>query len=78
MKAPRIPSLFKNNHPKEFNFKPRYYIPKKLKRKKILAQHKLSTYQDDSRSKDEYQKGRIYKITLLIIILSLFFYKIIN
>lgn len=78
MKAPKIPSLFKNNNPKKFSFIPRYYTPNKLKRKKIFTKHQFSNHKEDSLRKNEYQKGRIYKITLLIIILSLFFYKIIN
>ena len=72
MKAPNLPSFFKNQALKEFTFKPRYYNPysrtnnNKKKKKKSIKFNKISN--------NELTKGRNKRIIFIIIVLSLLTY----
>lgn len=70
MKAPQIPSFFKSQQIKNFNFLPRYY--KEKINKKIKKKHQHSSKIKFERITNPYTlKRRNIKIFFLIIILSL-------
>jgi hypothetical protein len=76
MKAPRLPSFFKSPNAKNFSFKPRYYDQKKERREQLIKQGKSPLKFKRNKIKHPVQKGRKYKILVLIIILSLLAYKL--
>lgn len=73
MQAPKIPSFFKIQKVKSFNFKPRYY---NKKRESIMKSEKSSLTFEHNKRNHSSQKGRGYQIIFLIIILSLLAYKL--
>lgn len=76
MQAPKIPSFFKSQKAKSFVFNPRYYDERK-ERKKNIENNKISSIKFSSkRHIQKNQKGRVLKIFLLIIVLSLLAYKL--
>mgnify|MGYP001566492413 CR=1 FL=1 len=76
MKAPKIPSFFKSKEITSFDFKPRYYDKQKERRAQLIKKGKSPLKFKHSNRKHPSQKGRGYRIILLIIILSLLFYKL--
>jgi len=77
MKAPKIPSFFNSQNPKEFIFKPRYYNERKERIYKKTT-HINKKIKFTSKSTIRQQKGRNIRIIFLIIILSLLAYIFIN
>ena len=75
MKAPKIPSFFKSSKIKPFSFKPRYYDEIKERHKQLNQIKKNIKFKNIYAKKE---KGRNFRIILLIIILSLLAYKIIT
>ena len=77
MQAPKIPSFFKAPNTKCFSFKPRYYDERKEKREQLLKEEKSTLKFKRNNIKYPSQKARKFRITFLIIILSLLAYKLI-
>ena len=76
MEAPKIPSFLKSSKIKPLSFKPRYYDEIK-ERHKQSNQNKKSNIKFKSNYTKRNEKGRSFRIILLIIILSLLAYKFI-
>ena len=76
MQAPKIPSFFKTQKAKSFNLQPRYYDERKERRKNLESHVKSSLKFNRAKGYYKREKGRNYKILLLIIILSLLAYKL--
>ena len=76
MQAPKLPSFFKTPSAKNFSFKPRYYDQNKERRGQLLKQGKSPLKFKRNEVRNPAQKGRKYRITFLIIILSLLAYKL--
>ena len=76
MKAPNIPSFFKNQKSKSFSFKPRYYSERKERIEQLLEGKKSNIKFSRSHQQNK-QKGRNIRVLFLIIILSLLAYKLI-
>ena len=74
MKAPKLPSFFKVPTSKSFSFKPRYYDERKERHENIKKNINISFKKKQTKKKE---KGRITRIILLIIILSLLAYNFI-
>jgi hypothetical protein len=72
MKAPDLPSFFKNQGFKEFTFKPRYYNPNS--RKNNNTGKKKKTIKFNKISNNDLIKGRNKRIIFIIIVLSLLTY----
>ena len=74
MEPPKIPSLFKTPDSKHFSFKPRYYNERQEIRDNLNNTVKSSLIFKHKKRNNSLQKGRRFKIILLIIILSLLSY----
>ena len=77
MQAPKLPSFFKAPNAKLFSFKTRYYNEMKERREQLLKEKKTPLKFKRGNLKHPSQKGRKFRILLLIIILSLLAYKLI-
>ena len=76
MQAPKIPSFFKTQKAKSFNFNPRYYNEREERKKNLKNDIKSSLRFNRTKVYYKREKGRSYKILLLIIVLSLLAYKL--
>lgn len=76
MQAPKLPSFFKIQKAKSFEFKPRYYNKQKDRRESITQADKPSLIFEHKKRNHSSQKGRGFQIIFLIIILSLLAYKL--
>ena len=73
MQVPKLPSFFKVTTSKSFSFKPRYYNER---RRSVAKADKPSLTFEHEKRNHSLEKGRGYQIIFLIIILSLFAYKL--
>ena len=76
MQAPKLPSFFKTPNTKNFSFKPRYYDQNKERKEQLIKEGKSPLKFKRNKVKRPAQKGRKYRILVLIIILSLLAYKL--
>jgi|TARA_B110000881_G_scaffold184544_1_gene172323 hypothetical protein len=72
MKAPKLPSFYKNQGLQGFKFTPRYYKPNARKNKNLGENHKKIKFKKISNN--ELIKGRNKRIIFIIIVLSLLTY----
>ena len=76
MQAPKFPSFFKSSANKSFSFTPRYYDERKERREQLKKGTKANIKFKRKHIKKQ-EKVRGLRIALMIIVLSLLFYKLI-
>ena len=77
MQTPKLPSFFKANHPKKFNFIPRYYDAEKERKEELLNPRRKTIKFKRNTILKNTKNERKYKIIFFIILLSLLSYKLI-
>ena len=73
----KLPSFFKSNQTKKFNYKPRYYKPNFLNDSKKNTMNNSWLFLNNKNRIREKEKRSIYRFVFLIIVISLLCYKII-